>query len=113
MRTFEKKPSKRYRFFLYDPEGEGIMYFQTAEIRDALAAELLSEYKDMFDGWNDEVEYMARGEVTEFPQVRDRVTRPPAYEIGADGCDSTGISWPEDVEWYGNYTWEKCDVETR
>ena len=107
MRTFEKKPSKECRFYLYDPEGEGMMYFPTQELRDAWAETILGEYRDENSGWNDEVEYISRGEVTEFPQVLDKKYRPPQHELDEHQCDSEGTGWPDDVEWYGKYTWEK------
>jgi hypothetical protein len=107
MKIFEKKPSKECRFFLYDPEGEGMMYFRTKEMRDTWAETRLGDYSDADDGWNDEVEFMSRGEVIEFPQVLNKKCRPPAHEIDEHQCDREGIGWPDGVEWYGNYTWEK------
>ncbi len=75
---YKRQPDKEHRFYLYDPEGEGMVYFSSAEERDARAEEVHSEYRDENSGWNDEVEYISRGEVTEFPQVLDKKCRPPA-----------------------------------
>lgn len=99
-----KKPSKEFCFFLYDPEGEGMMYYDSREQRDKCAAVSLRFYKDDYDGWNDEVEYMSIGEVTDFPQVMNKIERP--LKLDENQCDSTGRHWPDDVEWFGNYTME-------
>ena len=104
MNNYVRKPTKGYRFFLYDPEGDGMMYFKTKEDRDAHAKYCLSAYNDPADGWNDGVEYMARGEVTEFPQVMNKKKRPS--ELDEEDCDYEGTYWNPDWDWIGSYTWE-------
>lgn len=108
-REFSSKPSSEYRFYLYDPEGEGMIYFKSAEKRDAFAESLLADYKDTESGWWEEIEYASRGEVTEFPQVLDKKPRPPEHELDEDQCDSDGVYWPDELEWRGNYTWEPAN----
>ena len=40
------KPTKEFRFFLYDHEGDGMLYFDSKEQRDICAALALEFYKD-------------------------------------------------------------------
>lgn len=108
-REFSSKPSSKYRFFLYDSEGEGMMYFQSKETRDEVAKEVLSNYKGPDGEWFEEIEYVSRGEVTEFPQVLNKKPRPPEHELDEEQCDSDGVYWPDEFEWRGNYTWESVN----
>jgi len=99
-------PSKEYRFYLYDPEGEGMTYFKTKEDRDSYANYCLTVYCDPTEGWHEEVEFMSRGEITEFPQCLNKQERPSDSELDEENCDSAGICWNPDWVWIGNYTWE-------
>lgn len=99
-----RKPSKEFRFFLYDQEGEGMLYFDSKEERDGYANECIIDYKDDYDGWSEEIEYVSVGEVTHFPQVTDKKEKP--LELYDNQCDSDGRHWPDDVEWFVNYTME-------
>lgn len=99
-----RKPSKEFCFFLYDPEGEGMMYYNSKEQRDKSAAQSLEFYKDDYSGWNEEVEYVSVGEVTDFPQVMNKIEKPS--ELDDYQCDNAGRHWPDDVEWFGDYTLE-------
>ena len=99
-----RKPSKEFRFFLYDHEGEGMMYYNSKEQRDKSAAQSLEFYKDDYSGWNEEVEYVSVGEVTDFPQVMNKIEKPS--ELDDYQCDNAGRHWPDDVEWFGDYTLE-------
>ena len=99
-----RKPSKEFRFFLYDPEGEGLMYYDSKEERDVYADKCIAEYRDDYDGWCEWVEYLSIGEVTHYPQVTNKQERP--LELDENQCDSKGNHWSDDVEWFGNYTME-------
>lgn len=93
------KPDPEYRFWLYDPEGRGMLYYRTQEARDAAAKLAIDAYLD--DGWDDGVEWVAAGVVTHFAQVLEKLVRPP--DTDENGCDGEGTCWG-DFEWRGNYT---------
>jgi hypothetical protein len=61
---YRSTPSREYRFFLYDPEGDGLMFFRAAEIRDQIAERVTSDYCTQQDGWSEEVGGVCAGEVT-------------------------------------------------
>jgi len=103
-------PTAEYRFFLYDPEGDRMQYFKSLEERDAAAENAVAAYLD--DGWSEEVEQVACGEVTHFAQCLDKTMRPPQEELDADGCDHEGNSW-SDFEWRGNYKMEPVNAQTK
>ncbi|WP_396957696.1 hypothetical protein [Nitrosomonas sp.] len=97
-----KKPSPEYRFFLYDREGEGFLFFRTEEERDAAASELIPAYLDE-TGWIEYVEDILTGCVTghviatdvEFVPLRSEFETDEAYQDAqdelsfyeVDGCD--------------------------
>jgi hypothetical protein len=60
--NWRSRPSADFRFFLYDPDGDGFMFFATAEERDQAAPGVISEYSD--DGWSEEVTGVCAGELT-------------------------------------------------
>ncbi len=98
------RPHPEYRFWLYDPEGEGMTYYRTAQERDDAAEITIGAYLD--DGWNEEVELVAAGEVTHSAQILDKQKRPPPEELDEEGYDGEGTHWPEEFEWRGNYKLE-------
>lgn len=88
------------RFFLYDPEGDGMQLFATAEARDAAAAEAIKLYLDA-DGWSEDVERVIVGEITGQAKQCD-VTRPEG-DLDDECVDGAGVYW-------GNLV--ACGVET-
>ena len=58
---------QQQRYFLYDPEGDGMMYFDTEEERDKAAKEAIDDYLDC-DEWSDEVVNVVTGIVTHSAQ---------------------------------------------
>ncbi len=97
------RPTAEYRYWLYDPEGDGMTYYRTTEARDAAAEQAIGCYLE--DVWAPEVEFVSAGEVTHCAQVIDKTIR-PAEEDLEDGCDDNGMDWPEGMEWRGNYALE-------
>lgn len=97
-------PSTTRRFWLYDPEGDGMTYYRTRDARDVDAAEAIKSYSHPVEGWPEEVEFVAAGEVTHFAQCLDREYRPD--NLDDEGCDEDGVWWDADVEWMGNYAME-------
>lgn len=82
------------RFFLYDPEGDGMQLFATAEARDAAAAEAIKLYLDA-DGWGEDVERVMVGEVTGRATQCDVIH--PEGELDEECVDGAGIYWGDQV----------------
>jgi hypothetical protein len=99
---YKTKPSREYRYFLFDPEVGGMMFFRSLEDRDKAAEESISEYKDVDSGWSEDVESLLMGEVTHICTQVDVIHRPPADELD-EGCDGSGLYWPEDIALFCDY----------
>lgn len=95
------RPTKEYRYWLYDPEGDGMTYYRTKEARDADAEKAIACYLE--DGWAPEVEFVSAGEVTHCAQVTDKTMRPADEDLDEDECDGEGTPWPDGMAWRGNY----------
>lgn len=104
MEKIDKKyrPSAEYRYWLYDPEGDGMIYFREIAERDKQAKIALDRYLDC-DEWADEVELVAAGELTHFAQALDKEMRPADEDLDEEQCDYEGREWPDGMEWRGNY----------
>lgn len=100
-RDMKYRPHPDYRYWLYNPEGDGMTYYRTKEDRDKAGAEAVAAYLD--DGWTEEVEYVAAGEVTHSAQCLNKKQRPD--DIDEEGCDGEGTYWG-DFTWIGNYALE-------
>ncbi|NGY04736.1 hypothetical protein [Solimonas terrae] len=98
-------PSHEYRYWLYDPEGDGMIYYRTQDARDDAAEKAIAAYLD--EGWADEVENVSAGEVTHFAQCLDKIQRPD--ELDEEGCDGEGTYW-SGYQWMGNYTMAAIDA---
>ena len=102
------RPHPEYRYWLNDPEGDGLTYYRPQEARDAAAERAIGCYLD--DGWAPEVEYVSAGEVTHFAQVLNKTMR-PADEDLENGYDDDGMDWPDGMDWRGNYALEPLALE--
>lgn len=85
------KASAEFRFWLHDPEGDGMCYFRTAADRDAYAKKAIAGYCD--DTWAEEVEGVVGGEVTHVATRVNEKQRPPDDEIDEEGIDGDGMYW--------------------
>ena len=86
------KPDKDHTFLLYDPEGDGLMFFKTREERDKRAEEVIRLYLDTTtDEWYEEVEQIFTSEVQEVVKAVDIVQR--QGEVDEDGYDEAGEYW--------------------
>jgi hypothetical protein len=101
---FKHKASAEYLFFLFDPEGEGMTFFKTPGERDAYAKVSIQEYCAPYEGWNEDVESICTGVVTNAVKKTDVVKRPPPEEIDEEGIDTQGNWW--DADWS-----EMCNYE--
>jgi len=93
---------QQQRYFLYDPEGDGMQYFDSVDDRDKAAAAAIKDSHSN-DGWGEEVINIVVGEVTHSAQEYDRTERPPDAEIDEDGYDQEGDWWDSDWTVKCNY----------
>ena len=89
--THESFPDAEFRFFIYDPEGAGFMYFRSAEDRDKASDDVIQQYLD--DGWDESVEQVVAGEISHTCQQTDLRQRPSDEELDDEGRDSEGTYW--------------------
>jgi len=87
------KPSAEHRYFLYEPEGDGLLFFATEADRDCAARECISEYLSSSDGWGESVTDIFVGTVTGLTQATNLQKRPPDEELDEDGYDEDGTDW--------------------
>lgn len=109
-RDMKRCPDDEYRYWLFDPEGDGLMFFRSQAERDAHGQACIDGY--LFDGeWPDEVEGVCAGEVTHIAKVLNKLMRPDDCDLDDDGFDEDGEAWPEEVGWRGRYTLEPLEPE--
>lgn len=104
------QPDSEYRFWLYDPNGNGMLYYSTPEDRDAAAAEAVAAYLEPGEGWATEVEEVVAGEVTHVAQCLDKQMRPD--DLDEEDCDGEGVYWGE-FAWMGTYKMEPIDAQAK
>ncbi len=91
-----------HRYFFYDPEDSGFVYFKTEEQRDAFGNSCIQQYNE--DGWDEEcVMQVIAGEVTHRPTKLDVIPRPPDEDIDEEGMDQNGVYWPSEWDWICDY----------
>lgn len=93
-------PDAEHRYFIYDPEGDGLSYFPTAEERDAASKKIIAAYSD-HEGWSEEVEQVIAGEVTHKATACYIQQRPATLD--ENGCDEAGVYWDVEAEIRCNY----------
>lgn len=94
------QPHQEYRYWLYDPEGDGMTYYRTAEARDESAKAAVSQYLD--DGvWAEEVSGVVAGVITHLASEVDVLMRPD--DLDEEDCDGEGIYWGPDMDRRCNY----------
>lgn len=99
----QMSPDSEYRYFVYDPAGDGMVFFRSKVERDKYAENAISLYLD--DTWKEEVEQVVTGEVTQSAQCLNKERRPDSLD--EEGLDENGDWWGDpDCEWKGNYTLE-------
>jgi hypothetical protein len=107
-KPFQYEPDAEYRFFIYDPEGDGFIYFRTVEERDAHQGMVIDGYLD--EGWDESVEQVVAGEVTHSAQQVGREERPPEEQLDEEGCDGEGTYWG-DFSYKCNYALLPIDAD--
>jgi hypothetical protein len=105
---YRDTPEDGYPFFLFDPEDGGLMFFRTAEIRDAIAEQAISEYCTQNDGWSEEVSRVCVGEVSHVTQMTNVETRPVREDFDTDEAFEEA-----EEEWNGGDFDETCTFELK
>jgi hypothetical protein len=98
--TRSDTPSSTHRFFIYDPQGWGFVYYASAEARAAAKDGIIQSY--LVDGWDEDVQQIIAGEVTRACEKINVEHRPE--QVDEEGNDEQGNYWAE--EW--SY---KCDYD--
>lgn len=82
------------KYFVYDPDGEGLETFATIEERDKAAEEIIDIYKE--DGeWCDSVMDIITGVIAKKSKQGNCVYRPDVLD--SNGCDENGNYWPKGI----------------
>ena len=95
------KASAEYRFFLFDPEGDGLIFFKDETERESYAKTSIDEYNGGDEGWSEDVEFLCAGTVTHIVTKTNAKKRPD--ELDEDGCAEDGTWWDEAWEETCNY----------
>jgi hypothetical protein len=93
-------PSAEFRYFIYDPQGWGFLYFKSEEDRDAASSSVIQGYCD--DGWDEEVTSVTAGEISHICSKTDVVERPE--QVDEEGYDEHGEYWAEEWDCKCSYT---------
>jgi hypothetical protein len=93
-KLYRYSPSKKYRFFFYDPIDAKIIFFENESDRDEYAKELIHDYYcDDEDGWSSEIIYICAGKVTHVCKQINTKIKPLIEELDEDGFDEDGTYW--------------------
>lgn len=99
-------PTPEYRFFLHDPEGDGMRYFKSSEDRDTYAAATIQAYLD--DCWSEEVVQVVAGEITHHVVAKNVKLRPKREDFESDEAHEHALS---DLGFSGNDWDYTCNYE--
>lgn len=95
---WEASPNRPY--FVYDPDGDGFIYYATEEERDDAAKAVIEVY--LQDKWDEQVTNIVAGKLTHTAKQTDVQHKPPADELDEDGIDGEGESW-DGIDYRCNY----------
>lgn len=95
---WQASPNRLY--FVYDPDGDGFLYYATEEERDDAAKAVIDSYLE--DGWDGQVRNIVAGKLTHTAQQTNLEHRPTDDELDEDGCDEEGVHW-DDFDHRCNY----------
>lgn len=103
MKKHDKKcwPCADYRFWLHDPEGEGLMFYKHESERDEAAKEAIEEYLD--DYWAEEVTQVCAGTLTHMATQTNKRMRPAPDELDEYGNDPNGEHWMPEWDYKCQY----------
>jgi hypothetical protein len=92
-------PAKGNPWFSYDPQSDGMVFFETEKEARADAQRCVDLSLDEF--WSEDVDRICYGRVTHAATQVDRIDRPESLD--EDGHDEDGEYWPSDCEFKCNY----------
>lgn len=93
-------PHESQSYFIYDPEGEGFIYFESEKNRDIEAIKSVEAYLDTQDGWDENVTGVIVGKLTgKSAMINVEI---PDGELDEESLDETGEYW--DYDYKCNYT---------
>ena len=95
----KSNPTAEYRFFYYDGEGDGFVYFKCAQLRDECVNDAIQDH--LWDTWDESVENIIVGEVTGKSTKVNVKLRPS--ELDEDGLDEDGTYWESNWDYTCNY----------
>lgn len=95
----KQTPDKDHVYGLYDPEGNGHIFYATEKERDEVAEKAIQTYLD--DTWSEEVEGVFAFTVTAKATQVD--VKHPKGKLNEDGYDENGDYWNPDVDFACNY----------
>lgn len=93
---------RKEKYFVYDPEGGRMSYFDSLEEAKEFANQAIQKYLDVDGGYPEAVNVVC-GEITHSAQKVDVVMRPPEEEIDEEGIDHSGAYWDADWSYKCNY----------
>lgn len=95
------RPNCEYKFFVYDPYGHGMVFFETED--DAIKASrvFIEDYLDVGE-WLEGVDRIIIGNVTHMSVRTNVIKRPSDSDIDEAGFDTEENYWGDDYE-------EKCN----
>jgi hypothetical protein len=92
------------RYFTYDPMYGDFDTYATEEEQMNAAEEIVDNYLDDRNEWNDGVTSVVCGIITHRATECDKKLRPENLD---EGYDEEGQYWPDDTEYICNYRMEK------
>lgn len=106
--NYRNHPSAEFRFFYFDPQGDGFLYFRTTEDRDGWANDAINDYCE--ETWDDEVTNVLAGELTHTTEMLWRKERPD--NLDEDGIDDDGQCWSSDFDYMCAFGLVPLDQQT-
>ena len=95
----KNNPDKEYKYFLFDPLGDGFVFYKSAKDRDDDAQDTIDSYLD--ETWDEAVEQVWTGEITGICKQVNREDRP--NDIDEEGYSNDGEWWPDNIDYRCSY----------
>ena len=109
MSIIRYNPGPSHRFFVHDPNGDGISFWQSEAERDQAAKEAIQGY--LSDGeWHEDVVCVVVGVVTHKAEAVN--IQHPVGEIDDEGYDEAGEYWPDPDARYCDYALVPLEEES-
>jgi len=92
-------PDKKQPYFLFDPEGDGFVYFESENDRDSAADDAIQGY--LVDEWDEQVTGVVVGKLTGQASMVD--IEVPQGNVDEELCDEHGEYWDPDFDYKCSY----------